>query len=245
MKKIIGILVLSILFVACKKPENRTCFKFIGEDSERIEMLSPFNKLVLKAHLEYTIVQDSTDHVVIKGGKNLVQLVRLVNEDGILTIKNENKCNFLRNEKKTIQVEIHCTSIANIRYEGSEPLKTIGTLKSDYFNLFILDGAGSVNLNLDCIYLDAGTSNGWGDYTLSGKTNKARIGVKSNGYCDVRNLIISDSLYVAQESVGDIHFKASNVRVFGYLKGSGNIYYSGIPSSLSILKTGSGEVIAE
>ncbi|HLP55967.1 MAG TPA: DUF2807 domain-containing protein [Fluviicola sp.] len=230
-------------FTACKKPENRKCFKSTGEDTELEIPLNEFDRLKLHPHLAYVLIQDSTDKVVIKGGKNVVNLVECNVADKLLEITNKNKCNFLRNAKRELLVEIHFTNIINIHYEGSEYLKSVGTLKLDYFTLMVRDGAGPVDLTLNSKVIDADISHGWGDYTFHGTVEKARISARSNGFCDVYDLNITDSVYVASETPGHIRVRAEGIPLYGYIKTSGNIYYKGNPSVIHVVETGSGKLI--
>ena len=242
----IGLVLLSVMaLTSCKKAEDRTCWKGWGKETTlEIPLTENFDKVFLKAHLEYEFVQDSTNKLVVIGGENMVKHVEWsIDNDGMLTIQNKNKCNFLRNERKTIKVEIHYTDVYNIHFEGTEPLTSRGTMKTDYFVLFIRDGAGSVKLDLDCISVHADISHGWGDYTLTGTAQFANIGVRSNGYCDATGLTVTDSLYVQNDSSGAAKVKVGNLPLYGYLKSNGNIEYLGQPSSINILNTGTGKII--
>jgi hypothetical protein len=228
---------------ACKKPENRTCWKFTGEETELEIPVAEFDKLRLNPHIAYVLIQDSLDKVVIKGGKNLVNLIEVNVTDKLLEITNKNRCAFLRNAKKELIAEIHCTSVANIHYEGTEYLRSVGTIHSDYFTLLIRDGAGPVDLTMDSEFIDADISHGWGDYTFHGTTASARIGARSNGYCDVYDLAITDSVYVASDTPGNIKVRANGIPMAGFIKSSGNILYKGTPSSITVIRTGSGDVL--
>lgn len=237
---IIGILLVTV--AACKKPENRTCWKFTGKEAEREIPLAEFDRMRLNPHLAYVLIQDSLDKVVIKGGENLVNLVDCTVSDKLLEITNKNRCAFLRNAKKELLVEIHFTTVINIHYEGTEYLRSVGTIHSDYFTLMVRDGAGPVDLTMDSEHIDADISHGWGDYTLHGTTASARIGARSNGYCDVYDLTITDSVYVASDSPGNIKVRANGIPMAGFIKSSGNILYKGTPSSIAIVRSGTGEV---
>lgn len=241
--RLIQLIILVGLLFSCKKPTNRTCWKFAGEVKVLTIPVGEFTALFLNSHLSYTLVQDSTDKIVITGGENLIEHVKWSNDSGMLTIENGNKCNFLRSPKNEIKVAIHCTNVANIRFEGTEPLVGIGTLKSDYFVLFIRDGAGPVSLNLESLVVNADIAHGWGEYHLSGKTKTARIAVRSNGSCSVDQLQITDSVYVGSESQGDIILNASGIPMAGFIKSGGNIRYKGTPSLISVVKTGDGKLI--
>lgn len=244
MKAILISLIIGIsMLISCKKAENRTCFKGWGEETSLEIPMADFDKLFLSAHLEYEIIQDSTNKLVIIGGDNMVNHVGWEITNGTLKLSNKNKCSFLRDERKTIKVEIHCTNVFNIFFEGSEPLNSRGKLKTDYFTLFIRDGAGPVSLDLDCVSVNADISHGWGDYTLKGTTQYAFIGARSNGFCDTRGLTVSDSIYVASESSGKIKVNVGNLPLYGYLKSNGNIEYIGNPVSQNVLVTGEGKVV--
>lgn len=233
-----------VAVTACKKPENRTCFKSWGEETIRVVPLAAFHELELKEHLTYILVQDSTNALVVKAGKNMVNLVEgNVDENGVLQIENKSKCRFLRNKKKHVVVEIHFTTIDKMAYGGTETLTTQGMLVLDQFQLLIRDGAGPVKMAMNANWVDADITNGYGDYTFTGQAHYARISAKSNGFCDVTGLQVSDSMFVVSETVAPMKINGNNIPVRGYLKGSGNIYYTGTPQSIQIVKTGSGNML--
>jgi hypothetical protein len=232
------------LVLSCKKPENRTCFKFLGAETTKEIPLASFNQLDLREHVEYILIQDSLDKVVLKGGKNLLNLIETKVESGVLMIENKNRCGFLRDAKKVVVAEIHFTSLINIRFIGTESLTSRGTIYTDYFTFYSRDGAGDVALNIHAIQIDAEANHGWCNFTFTGVTQKARICAKSNSYCDVSGLTVTDSIYVASETVGDIKINADNLVIHGYITESGNILYKGTPLGQDVLINGTGTVKA-
>jgi hypothetical protein len=244
MRYLVTTVLLAVLVTACKKAENRRCWKSTGDETTVEIPVDDFDRLMLHGHISYVLIQDSLDKVVITGGKNLVNFIECtVSGDGLLEIKNNNKCAFLRSGKKELIAEIHCTSVSNIRYEGTEYLKSVGTIHSPYFALLVRDGAGPVDLTLNSIVIDADISHGWGDYTLRGTVAYAKIGARSNGYCDVFGLQITDSVYVASETPGNIKVNANGIPLRGYIKNSGDVWYKGVPSLIDVYRTGEGEVL--
>ncbi len=244
MRNSLLLLLVSLLVFSCKKPEDRTCFKFLGSESTKEIPLASFDRLDLREHVKYVLIQDSLDKVVLKGGKNLLNLIEVKSESGLLTIENKNRCGFLRNAKKVVVAEIHFTKLVNIRFIGTEPLTNEGTIFTDYFTFYSRDGAGDVTLNLKAIEINAEANHGWCNFTLTGEAKKARICAKSNSYCDVTGLTVTDSLYVASETVGDIKINANNLVIYGYLTQSGNILYKGTPLGVDVLLNGTGSVKA-
>lgn len=236
----------SLLLGSCKKAENRSCFKTIGKTTEKTIELASFDKLFLKEHIEYILIQDSTNKLVIRGGENLVNFIHWsIDNDQVLYLENNNKCNFLRKLNQVITCEIHFTTLGNIQFEGTEPLNSIDTLNLPFFTMLIRDGAGSVNLTLKSLIINADISHGWGDYTLSGKTDFARISARSNGFCDVQNLKITDSVLVISETVGNIKVSANGIPLRGEIKSFGDIWYYGTPSFISVKQNSTGKLIKQ
>ena len=136
---ITGILIASF---ACKKAEDRRCIKSIGEDAVKELSVDQFDRIYLKEHIHYTLVQDTIEKVVIKGGKNLLNFIDVQVIDGRLEIQNENKCSFLRSYDREVEVEIHFKELINIHYEGTETLTNKGTLELGWLVVLIRDGVG-------------------------------------------------------------------------------------------------------
>ncbi len=234
-----------IISFACKKAENRTCFKFNGEEKIREVAVGEFSRLRLNSQLNYVLIQDSLNKLVIKGGENVIQLVEWKNSNGLLELTNNNRCKFLRDGKKVITVEIHCKTVSNIHYEGTESLTNEGVFNSDYFVLLIRDGAGPVNLNLKSIIINADVSHGWGDYTFSGTTQVASISCRSNGFCNTYGLTVTDSIYVSSDTSADMKINANGLNVYGFLKGNGSVFYKGTPLTMKINDVGNGSILKE
>ena len=243
MKPIVVLSFIVLVFSACKKPENRPCWKTAGEETELTIAVEPFTKMFLKEHVEFVLVQDTIEKVVLTGGKNLLNFIAVSVSDQTLEISNENKCTFFRSYDKKVKAEIHFKSIENIHYEGSESLTNKGKLNFSWLTLLIRDGAGPVNLNFDALVVIATISHGWGDFTFTGNVNYANFNVWSNGFCNTYGLNVKDSITVVSSTQGPVHINADQVKLKAETNGSGNIYYRGVPSSMTFNKYGLGELI--
>lgn len=233
-------------FSACKKADSRKCFKTVGSETSKSIALPTFDKLLLKEHIEYVLIQDSTNQLIVRGGENVVNFIEFsLEENSRLKIENKNKCSFLRKLGNKIIVEIHYTTINDIHFEGTESLKNIGELKGNYLSLLIRDGAGSVNLKLNTALTYADISHGWGDYTFTGKTEYAEIKARSNGYCDVMGLIVRDSIWTSSSTAGTIKLNASGIPLRGELLTNGKIVYRGTPILIDVKIKGTGTLVAE
>lgn len=240
------VFLLILPFSACKKAENRKCFKGVGTETTKVLELPTFNKLLLKEHIQYVLIQDSTNQLIIQGGENLVNFIEWsLDGENRLKIENKNKCSFLRKMSTKLIVEIHYTTIEDIHFEGTESLTNIGELSGNYLSLLIRDGAGSVNLNINTPLTYADISHGWGDYTFTGKTEYAEIRARSNGYCNVLGLEVRDSIFTSSSTAGTIKLKADGIPLRGEILTNGKILYRGTPSLIDVKITGTGELIAE
>jgi hypothetical protein len=243
MNKLIYFLCGILLLVSCSKPEDRECVKSAGEESS-LEIVTPqVNKLFLHEHLEYVLVQDTIEKVVLTGGKNLLNFVLVDVSDGLLDISNTNKCHFLRSYKKKVKVEIHFIELINIHYEGTETLTNKDTLQFNWMTFLIRDGAGPVtlNFNVDAIY--ATVSHGWGDFTFNGTANYANLNVRSNGFCNTYGFKVKDSLTVISNTQGYVKVNASNTKFKCQTDLDGDIYYKGIPFLIKFNQYGTGDLI--
>lgn len=243
MRSLLFFVFLSLLLIGCRKPEDRDCFKSVGDDTTK-EIIPPsFDKIVLREHLEYVLVQDSVEKLILHGGKNLLNFVKVETVDGTLEISNENKCNFLRTYKRKIKVEIHFIDLLNIHFEGTETLTNKGTLEFNWLTFLIRDGAGPVNLNFNAQSVNATISHGWGDFTFSGTVGYANLNVRSNGYCDTYGMNVMDSLTVVSNTQGTVRVNANNTKLKAQIDADGDILYRGIPTSIKLNHFGDGELI--
>ena len=243
MKLIVALSIGIFLLFSCKKPENRPCWKTAGTDTEMTIEVEPFSKLFLREHVEFVLVQDTVEKVVLSGGKNLLNFIAVSVTDQTLEIGNDNTCTFFRSYDKKVKAEIHFKSIENIHFEGSESLTNKGILNFSWLTVLIRDGAGPVNLNFDAYAVIATISHGWGDFTFTGDVNYANFNVWSNGFCNTYGLNIKDSITVVSATQGPMHINADQAKLKAETNGSGNIYYRGTPSSIAFNKYGLGDLL--
>jgi hypothetical protein len=227
---------------SCKKAENRTCFKSTGQEIEKEVFLSPFHKVKLNFRIDYILVQDSLDKVVLRGGGNLLNHIQLQVENDCLTLKNDNKCSFLRSYQKKIIAEIHYTDITDLEYRGNESVRNIGVLKTSIFLFKMLEGTGSVNLNIEADHIRTYTS-GYGDFIFSGSAKYMNIVANSNSFCDVNEMAVTDSMTVISNTAGLLKIKPDLIKLRAETKRSGNIWYLGQPIIQIYHRYGSGELV--
>lgn len=244
MKQLFLVFLVFGLLSSCKKEENRRCFKAGGEIVTLVRPITEsFEKLKLNPRIEYVLVQDTVNKLVLKGGQNLLAFVTAEVSAGELVITNTNRCNFLRDYSRKIRCEVHFTNVWNVHFEGTEPLTCASKIVTDWFVLLVRDGAGPVNLNLDCSTFYGTMSHGYGDMTLKGKCKYLNLNIRSNTFCDASQLQVEDSMAVISNTQGDISVFSDNCVFKGETNLDGNIIYYGVPSAIQFQKYGKGNLI--
>jgi len=240
------IFVISILILtACKKAEDRACFKNAGEATSLTIALPDFDKLKVGGHIEVVLIQDTENKAVIHGRKNLIKHIEAeINDQGFLELTNKNKCNFLRSyPKNKIKVELHFVTLNELRFEGTDDLTCQSTIHTNHFKMVIQDGGATVYLDLDCTYFEAVQGHGYGNFVAKGSCKNLHAKITSNGYCDISQMQVENSLvFISSTPVSSfINLDGSNATV--EINGSGNVKYIGYPASLQLNRYGKGDLI--
>ncbi len=238
------LLILSIFVFACKKPSDRNCWKGAGNPKiERIEIES-FNSIAIGSKLEVTLIQDTANYIEIIGFQNLNSKVKIEVEDQKLKLENTNKCDFLRKyDAKTLQVRIHFIELNSITFKGTAPLYTEGIITGNNLELEALDGASTINLNIDVQTFIAYQGEGFSDFKVTGQCNYSRINLANNGYCDLLGLKIQDRLSFTNESQADGKINIDGTTsVQLQTTSAGNILYKGLPINITTSELSTGKI---
>jgi len=240
------VLLALIMCASCKKAEDRACLKSTGgEDELEIEIFFDFDTLFLADNFVYTLRQDTMNSVRIVGGEYVIPWVTVEQNPHSISIFNSNTCNFLRSFKRRIHVEITYTQLRYIRYSGGGSLETVNTLAAPVMHLYMIDGGGSVRLDVNTGYLEATVGRGYGDYTITGSSVLAFLACQSNGFCDTRGLTVTQSLNVLSNSAADMVINAQGTNFQAEIRNRGDIRYVGEPHSIQTTIHGDGQVIPE
>jgi len=231
-----------MLISSCKKSDERACFKSTGDESSLTIPLDSVNKFNLYKNLRYEIYQDSGKYIQVKGGENLIQLIDVQNESGLLSVRNTNKCNFLRSSENPVTVEIHYPFYKDFYLEPSDSVIFHNTISADTLRVEIREGGGSARLDVNANFLSINVSYGTGDYVLSGNAGNAEVKIQNNGFADASQFN-APFIFVYNNSTGDLKINLENSDAFVVLEGTGDIYYSGDADTVVFNNPGSGSLI--
>ena len=236
------------MFLACKKAPERSCFKGNGTLSEVTHSIENVNVFELGKGIKYLFYQDSSNQIIVRGGENLIHKIELTQTDSVLTIRNKNKCNFLRKKDSEdnsdkIVVEIHYPAYHYIIGEPTDSILFMDTITGEHLDITVSNGAASMDLNVNLNSLYILFHDGAGDFKVRGNVAwKSDLIVKTNSWGNAEGLNCPN-YFLHNRSTGDLHVNLSNAGASVFLHGTGNIYYTGAYTSVTIDKQGDGEFL--
>jgi hypothetical protein len=232
---ILAILLPVLILVSC---ENAywTCLRGNGVIETETREPGVFSGVVSEGAFEVIYVADSDYSVEIETDENLIKYIRTLISGNTLIVDNgTRKC--LRSEYP-IRVYVHSPEIERISLEGS------GMISADSISGGLLrleiTGSGNIDLrnvsvaDLEILITGSGNAGVWGEsetsaYTITGSGN-----------------ITAQHLFTAQciaeiSGTGTIYCHASE-KLDAIISGSGNIFYTGYPSTVNTYISGTGSV---
>jgi hypothetical protein len=229
---------ISLLMFSCKKENMGDCIKGTGEVVSEDTFLDDFDSLIVENDLEVILIPDTLNKARIEAGSNLQSYVKILNNDGRLTLSNTVTCNFVRGYQNNIKIFLHYKSLHSLHMKGIGQVSSAGYLN---FNIFTINNtsSGDVTLAIKAKHLYLKTF-GMGNITINGYATNNEIHALGHGFIFCQNLI-SENSYVYSRTTGNIHVVAE--RKFGAkLEDAGNVYYYGNPQIEYLNENSSGKV---
>jgi len=241
MKAILYISIL-LMLVSCKKPENRSCWKSKGKLVTEQRSYAEFNRLELYDGIDYVFIQDSLNYISITTGENLINFIESEVVDQTLVIRDENKCDFLRDFPVKVIVEIHYTKIVEVYNESYGTIEGVISLPDEYFQWDNWEGATRISLELDLDTAEFAMHTGAPEFIGSGTANV--ILLFTSGFChiDCTDLIANNG-QAHNSGLGDIRIRVDNGWLKCIVEDFGDVYYTGENFTLGIQDRGEGDII--
>lgn len=236
------ILGIVLLFSSCRKEQWDDCFTSYGKIGKEKRIIPDFTRLVVGDNFHVVLMQDTTQPTFIElsGGKNMFKGIEATVKNGYLTIKNRNRCNFVRDYKKIITITINAKHLNAINLTAATSISSIGTLKLDYLN--INHAALSdvfLNVNIDEISVNSINS---GSTILTGKARVLKGSIEEISNLNAQNLVCEEVL-IDSHTIWDCTINASKI-IYVRIYNSGNIYYLNEPAFKELnVRTGKGDLI--
>lgn len=181
--------------------------------------------------------------VVVSAGENIIGKIETsYNEaDSVLTVKNSNKWNWVRDMNPEINVWVYYKDMEWLSYDAVSYLTADSTLIFSWFVLTV-QGNGVIALDLDCESFGVSMWASYSDVILSGESRFTNFYNDGVGVADLRYLK-SNKMNIRRNSVQDCYVWVQDSIVRATIEHGGNVYYRGDPGIGEVIRNGSGNLI--
>lgn len=238
-KHSILIFLLFILF-SCKKGEEAGCFTKTGDVKKETYTLEIFDEIILYDNINIILIQGAENKAEIEAGENLIPGIKLENNNGKLTITNENRCNFTRSYKIPVNVYITYTNLRTVTHYGAGKVSNEDTINQIYFGINQFNGAGDFDITVNCDSLIALMHTGAGNLFAKGNVNYGYLYSAGNSIFHCENLI-TQNIHINNKTTGNFYVHPEQ-SLLVEVRSNSTVYYKGNPSLL-IFRYALGEVI--
>jgi hypothetical protein len=231
--------VISILSVfGCDSENAMDCFKTTGEIVQQEVSLESFNSIEVLDEVDIYLFNSDKQKVIIKAGENLISKIHLDVNDQLLSITNDNRCNWRRSPENP-GIYIYSDDLSKISIFDFSNFYSLDSLILDNLHIFS-DGTGNFDMTLVVDSLSI-KSTYISNFKLRGEAYYLQIDFSD------------DSQFLGQDLKSSyceiIHNGSNRIEIYpiitlaGTLYSTGNLYYFNNPDILDIAVFGSGELI--
>lgn len=237
-KQLLIISLVVLFFYSCKQENACDCIKRTGNIEMTKRWVSNFNKIYVEDNLNVFVTQDSSFDVEVEAGKNVGWLIETDVADGVLNIKNKNRCNWTRSYDKPLNVYVKMPVIKFLTSNGSGTIKSMNTITTDNFDVQI-ESSGNIELTVNNSKISSHIF-GYGDVSLNGTTNEHDADIGGSSFLNCKDLR-THFTYVHSFTTGLCYVNATD-SLKCYINLNGDVYCYGNPAKVQKQITGSGQL---
>jgi hypothetical protein len=227
-----------VLLFSCKKENSCDCIKRTGEIIKDKRIINGFDRIVAEDNVNVFITQDSLSEVTVEAGEHIAPLIKTEVLNGVLFIRNKNRCNWTRSYKKPLNVYVTMPEIRYITSDGTGDIKSLNTITSDIVDLQIKNSGNmfmTVNNSRVLSHM-----HGSGDITLSGSTHEHDCSIGGTAYLYAADLETSYT-YINTFTLGTCYIRAKDLLICK-MEEKGDTYCYGNPRVVQKEQTSTGQL---
>lgn len=218
---------IALFLVACKKPG---CFEDAGPLVTVERPTTSFHRINLFDDVDLVLTQDTVESIKVKAPKLIQANITIINENGVLTIRNNTSCKWIRNSSEKIEVHISVKELDYFEYSGSGNVTSTNTIRANKINFYSATGAGNIDISLEAKEVTAWVEYESADFIFKGKADICYCYANSRGTLqfedfEVRHLVIN---YAGNRNTTVL----ATERIEAIVYHTGNVYYKGHPSNI-------------
>lgn len=243
MLRLINIIIVLLFFTtSCEKSSVGDCFKSNGAITIIERPISGFHTIVLKDNIDLMLKSSNENSLSIEAGENLLNGIQTLVEDSVLTIENNNRCNWIRSYDSPIIAYLDFINLDTIEYRSIGNVSSNDTIRLRNLVINVREGAGVIDFIVNTEMLFCNLHYGTADIKMRGRSINCFAYSASFGLVNNLNLL-SDNVYLNTKSSNDIYVHAKNV-LEAKIENIGNVYYEGDPPNIILTETSSGKLIS-
>ncbi|MGD1844879.1 MAG: head GIN domain-containing protein [Salibacteraceae bacterium] len=230
-----------LLLMGCSKEARWDCFKGSGSETEVTRSLSAFHQLDVYDDVRVVLVPDTLYQVRVVAWEQLIDQVETSVEDSTLVLRNNNRCNWVRDLSKHPTVYVHTVELKKVGHNGSEAISCADTLRTPVFDLDHWVGGGDITLLLQTDKSFIRQHTGISRLQIFGATDELFAYSASNGFMELENFP-GRVVTVSHTGIGDIYVHALD-RLSVRIEDIGNVFYSGSPNEIETFIDDNGKLL--
>lgn len=249
MKKLFFTTLVALLF-SCNSENSWDCLQAAGDPISKEYVVSEFTKIRIENEVILYLKQGEIQQIILETGENMLSDISVTVEDETLVVKDNNKCNLVRDYGIT-KVFVTVPNLTRIRNSSSNDVIGEGVLNFPKLTLVSNTTAGPETfrksgdfyLNLICEEFVV-SANGQSIFYITGRTNKATLSFTDEmPRFEGRDFSI-DSLAVMQRSANKMIVNPRQ-SIVGKIIGTGDIISYNRPSLVDVKELFTGRLLFE
>jgi hypothetical protein len=233
MKNFIIFLMIITGFISCDSISGN------GNITTEKRTISDVHSLKTSGSIDVEISSGDNYSLIVEDDENLIPYIITEVSNGVLSIHYKDGYSIMDDNAK---VMVTVPSLNKIITSGSADIEGHGIIKSENRLELVTSGSGDIELEVDAPAINV-IGSGSGDISLSGRTKDFNCKISGSG--DVKcSQLKTENANISLSGSSEAHVFAS-VSLKVNVAGSGDVYYSGNPTSPEIHISGSGTVKAE
>ena len=233
--------ILLLFTVSCEKASVADCFKSTGSIVQEERPVTGFHTVILHDNVNLVLESSNTNHLTIEAGKNLLKKIVTEVNDSVLTIRNNNSCNWVRSYDKPVMAYLSFTELDTLEYRSIGDVTSKDTIRVGNMEISVKEGAGEIGFIVDAVILHCNLHYGTADIKMKGHAGVCYVYSGGFGLIDNRDLD-ADFVYLETRSSNNVYVQVH--KVLGVtIDNIGNVLYTGDPYDISVVQNSSGQLI--
>ena len=248
MKKIISIALL-FLILACDSEKVNDCFQRTGSIIQKEIVVSSFDRILVNRDIELILKGGAEQKIIVETGKNLINDIEAVVNDGRLILTDNNTCNYVRDYGIT-KFYITSPNITEIRSSTQYDISSDGvltfpslTILSEDFNAPDTFTNGNFNLQIDNNTFRL-VFNNLSNCFISGKTNNLHITFAAGTSRFEGRDLVAQNVTLWNRGSNDMIVNPEQ-SIKGKISGAGNVISVNKPPVIEVEELYKGKLIFE